>query len=61
MIVEHAIKKSLPSFIGSLKDWFSFRLEISLFGVKVFEFTWPPQNDSFVQHSNSKTHVIETE
>lgn len=44
-LLENAVKKSLPSLVGSLKDWLSVKVEIRLFGVKIFTFVWPPESD----------------
>lgn len=39
-------KSAATSLVANMSDWFEINLEIRLFGVRVFSFTWPPKNQS---------------
>lgn len=44
-IMESKIKSVLPAMVQSVADFFEINVEIRLFGVRVFQFTWPPKNE----------------
>ena len=44
--MESALKRSLPSLVQSVSEWFQVELTIKLFGVTIFSFTWPPKSES---------------
>lgn len=37
------LKAVLPSIVRNVSDFISVKVEISLFGQKIFEFVWPPK------------------
>lgn len=38
-------KKTMPTIVKQVADWFEIDVTIKLFGVKVFSFTWPPKDE----------------
>lgn len=38
-------KKTMPTIVKQVADWFEFDVTIKLFGIKVFSFTWPPKQE----------------
>lgn len=43
--METKVKSILPAMVQSVADFFEINVEIRLFGVRVFSFTWPPKNE----------------
>lgn len=38
-------KKTMPTIVKQVADWFEIDVTIKLFGIKVFSFTWPPKQE----------------
>lgn len=38
-------KKTMPTIVKQVADWFEVDVTIKLFGIKVFSFTWPPKQE----------------
>lgn len=43
--MESKVKSILPAMVQSVADFFEVNIEIRLFGVRVFSFTWPPKTE----------------
>ena len=39
-------KKTMPTIVQQVADWFEVDVTIKLFSVKVFSFTWPPKQET---------------
>lgn len=46
--MDNKVKAILPAMVQSVADFFEINVEIRLFGVRVFHFTWPPKDDKNV-------------
>lgn len=51
--MESKFKSVLPALVQSVSDFFELNVEIRLFGVRVFSFTWPPKDSRSVVKSDS--------
>lgn len=43
--MESKFKGVASAFVQSVSDFFEVSVEIRLFGVRVFSFTWPPKKE----------------
>lgn len=43
--MESKFKSLATTFVSNVSDFFEINVEIRLFGVRVFQFTWPPKKE----------------